>query len=1002
MDSTNKNLINIKGLNTQGLKSNIEYITELLQQTDILFLSEHWLSNAEKSILDNLRRNTHTLYFTPAEKQPAGRPYGGNCFIIKNSVAEKISIIHEDKHILAAHIISNDRNMVIIGVYLTCYRGPTSKDEYTQQLSTIAAIIEMYVDESEIIILGDFQTFPSKIYDNLTRKCPKRNPLSPLLEHFLEENELELIDVTKGKGPLYTYEHKTLKNQSYIDHIAVLKNSGLNIKDCQIHTKCGSNISDHQAIEVNIIHSQPTLSNIIKEETPNSVPSFAWKNTDFTINYQAELQHRLETTEMDGLTADVKTEKLNSIMIESGEAAFKRTFPERRSVPYAKKWWTPQLSASKRLLSFHFNAWRDDGFSKQADNIFFNRYTLARRHFRSAVKAAQNKEIFNKFTKINSLKQTDPHKFWTKMRNLKQSTQRRPFNINNKQTDEDITREFGDHFKTLLNNPKGNATKAARPLPDDNEEVFTVEIQDVEECIKKLKRHKSKDPFGVAAEHILHALNNILVKHIKDIYNSLFQNKSTPTQFSVAILIPLVKSYRKSLKSGNNYRGISLIPILTKLLEYVILKKCPVIAESHRNQFGFKGNTSTLHAEFIIDETLQHYNKNGSTVYMCSLDAEKVFDSCNWRILFEKLYHDKHIPLPVVKVLQSMYQEGLYSVKYNGQRSYSFAASQGVFQGSILSPHLYNIYTEELLETISESSCRGTSIHGTFSGIVAYADDIILLSPTLSGLQQLLDKCMDYFNTTGISLNTGKTEFVASHTPSLTNTYISLNHHLITPQDRIKHLGFLWNFTKRNGDATLNDINVQERINKFWGVVHSLIKGGVRFCHPSSIVDLYRTLAVPTLTYGLELTHLCQTDMDKLDREGRKALKFLFNLSKHSKNHLNTIYNIKQISTTINNNKLNLLRRMMNNDLTSNIILATLNSARKHPSLVWDCYDLAEKHKFNFFDTVMNVDRQEIKPPTDAIPDDIDYLKECLKFWHVKEMRRNFKEAMEERIIRCM
>ena len=123
----------------------------------------------------------------------------------------------------------------------------------------------------------------------------------------------------------------------------------------------------------------------------------------------------------------------------------------------------------------------------------------------------------------------------------------------------------------------------------------------------------------------------------------------------------------------------------------------------------------------------------------------------------------------------------------------------------------------------------------------------------------------------------------------------------------------MWNI-KKSGDATLDDVNVQERINKFWTVIHSLIKGGIRFCHPNSIIELYKTLAVPTLTYGLELTHLCQTEMEKLDREGRKALKFLFNISKHSKNYLNSIYNVSHISTTINNNKLKLLCRLMNNE----------------------------------------------------------------------------------------
>ena len=249
------------------------------------------------------------------------------------------------------------------------------------------------------------------------------------------------------------------------------------------------------------------------------------------------------------------------------------------------------------------------------------------------------------------------------------------------------------------------------------------------------------------------------------------------------------------------------------------------------------------------------------------------------------------------------YQSGSYSVSYNGHKSYSFNATQGVFQGSILSPHLYNIYTEELLKEIEESCTIGTSIHGVYSGIVAYADDIILISSTVSGLQSLLDECTKYFETTAISLNIGKTEFIGSHAkrkPTF-HKHINIKHYLFSPGDKLKHLGFTWS-TSKSGRVTLDETNVEERLSKFWAATYSLIKGGIRFCHPSAIVDMYRMLLVPTLTYGLELTHLSQTEMDKLDREGRKALKHLFNF-----NMERTIYtpytisnNSQQQSTTTN------------------------------------------------------------------------------------------------------
>ena len=201
---------------------------------------------------------------------------------------------------------------------------------------------------------------------------------------------------------------------------------------------------------------------------------------------------------------------------------------------------------------------------------------------------------------------------------------------------------------------------------------------------------------------------------------------------------------------------------------------------------------------------------NNSPVYLCSLDAEKAFDSCNWDILFEKLYYEKQISLNIVNVISSLYKSGSATVSYLRCKSNNFFLKQGVRQGSILSPHFYNIYTENLLEKITENIVNGTSIYGNFTGIVSYADNILLLSTTLSGLQKLIDICISYGNNNYIKQNPDKTEFLVSGKQQFYNSIINLSDIEITLQSRLKHLGFIWD-TEISNLASLN----HERKNIF-------------------------------------------------------------------------------------------------------------------------------------------------------------------------------------------
>lgn len=382
---------------------------------------------------------------------------------------------------------------------------------------------------------------------------------------------------------------------------------------------------------------------------------------------------------------------------------------------------------------------------------------------------------------------------------------------------------------------------------------------------------------------------------------------------------------------------------------------------------------------------------------MCSLDAEKAFDSCNWDILFKKLLEEKKISLQIVKILSSLYKKGTATVLYNGQQSEEFKLSQGVRQGSILSPYLYNTYFDLLLHSTESTSTVGTNLYGQFTGLIMYADDIILLSPTINGLRLLLDECVTYSEQHGIAMNADKTVLLMSGDGEK-ESYILMNHWYVRPNHSLKHLGFIWNVGNRQNLATIEDEHVAQRLSKFWTVIYSLIKSGIRFCAPGTIVHMFRSLAVPTLTYGLELCTLKRQLLEKLDKEARSALKSLFDVSKYSKNLLQPLFHVNSISHTLYQNKLNLFQRLLQNECTREVCLKMMTNNLKYSTFTSDCYEVADKLDLRLESVVFN-GRIEVPAEDHAIDEEVEQqLRFCVTYWHIQPLRYLFKNILEEHI----
>ena len=101
---------------------------------------------------------------------------------------------------------------------------------------------------------------------------------------------------------------------------------------------------------------------------------------------------------------------------------------------------------------------------------------------------------------------------------------------------------------------------------------------------------KAAGPDMLSAEHLHHAPPTLII-HLKLLFHIIVKHSFVPSDFGQGIIIPVVKERTENLNNVENYRGITLIPIISKLFESVILAICDNILQTDDRQFGFKKKT---------------------------------------------------------------------------------------------------------------------------------------------------------------------------------------------------------------------------------------------------------------------------------------------------------------------------------------------------------------------------------------------------------------------------
>ena len=150
--------------------------------------------------------------------------------------------------------------------------------------------------------------------------------------------------------------------------------------------------------------------------------------------------------------------------------------------------------------------------------------------------------------------------------------------------------------------------------------------------------------------------------------------------------------------------------------------------------------------------------EHGSTVNVCSLDLSKAFDRMNHYALLIKLM-DRRLPNEILNILELWFNTSVTCVKQNGSVSYFFRLLAGVRQGGVLSPSLFAVFIDSVVDKV-KATVVGCYLFSVCVSIFLYADDILLIAPSVTALQTISSACKHELMHLDIRINENKSNCI--------------------------------------------------------------------------------------------------------------------------------------------------------------------------------------------------------------------------------------------------